>query len=256
MENSSIKVSDISYSVGEKKILSNTGIDIKKGDLIGIVGPNGAGKTTLLKVICGILKPLSGSIFIEDKDINTFKPKELFKKISYLSQNINFNFPFKVSEIVLMGRFPYLGKFENEGEGDFEIAKECLKLVDMQEFFDRNVLTLSGGEQQRVSLARVLAQKTDFLFLDEPLSNMDINHQLSIMQLLSSLSNEGKGISVVLHDLRLAYRFCTKVLILNEGNVVDFGTPKDVLKEEVISSVFKVRSHITNDSIELLAPVN
>lgn len=256
MENSNIKISDLSYSVGEKKILSNIGIDIKKDDLIGIVGPNGAGKTTLLKVICGILIPSSGAILIEGKNVTTFKSKELFKKISYLSQNINFNFPFKVSEVVLMGRYPYLGKFENENEGDFEIAKKCLQMVDMQNFIKRNILTLSGGEQQRVSLARVLAQKTDYLFLDEPLSNMDINHQLSIMNVLGSISNSGKGISVVLHDLRLAYKFCTKVLVLNQGRVIDFGAPQNVLKEELISSVFKVRSHITNDTIELLEPVN
>lgn len=255
MESSKIKVCDLSYSIYEKKILSNIDINIFKGDMLGIVGPNGAGKTTLLKVICGILNPSSGTVSVEGKDINSFKLKELFKRISYLSQNINFNFPFKVSDVVLMGRYPYLKKLENEGLEDFEIARKSLEMVDMQEFVDRNILTLSGGEQQRVSLARVITQKTDFLFLDEPLSNMDINHQLSVMNLLRSLSNNGRGVSAVLHDLRLAYKFCSKVLVLNNGKVVDFGDPKKVLNEDLISSVFKVKTKVVNNSVEFIQPI-
>ncbi len=254
MENSSVKVSDLSYSVNEKKILDNVSVEIKKGHLLGIVGPNGAGKTTLLKVICGILNSSCGAISVEGKNITSFKSKELFKKISYLSQNNNFNFPFKVSDIVLMGRYPYLSRLQNEGVEDFKIAIKALEMVDMQEFLDRNILTLSGGEQQRVSLARVIAQETDFLFLDEPLSNMDINHQLSIMNLLSSLSSNGKGLSVVLHDLRLAHRFCTKLLVLDKGKVVSFGDPKKVLNEDIISSVFKVKSRVSDNSLEFIQP--
>ncbi|MGH7885951.1 MAG: ABC transporter ATP-binding protein [Thermodesulfobacteriota bacterium] len=260
MEKSEIKIENVSYSTDKKKILNRINLSIKNGELLGIIGPNGAGKTTLLKIICGILNPSSGVIGLEDKNINNFKPKELYKKISYLPQKINFNFPFRVSEIVLMGRYPYFDRLKNEGPEDYKIAKDSLSKVDMLEFFDRNILTLSGGEQQRATIARVVAQDADFLFLDEPLSNMDINHQLSVMNLLRYLSSSGKGVSVVLHDLRLAYRYCSKVLVLNNGEVAAHGSPAVVLNEELISTVFKVRAAIVkdfaqNNSIDFIEPL-
>lgn len=261
MNTQEIKVEKLSFALKNKTILDNISIDIKRGELLGIVGPNGAGKTTFLKNLCNIHAPGGGTVTLDGKRISAFSPVELSKRICYLPQNINFNFPFKVSEIVLMGRYPYLKRMENEGKKDYEIAKSSLIMVDMLDFIERDILTLSGGEQQRVSLSRVIAQDTDFLLLDEPLSNLDINHQLSTMNLLKSLSRKGKGVVVVLHDLRLAYRYCTKLAVLNHGILVDQGSPAMVLNEQLISSVFKVKSamikdYAQNDSIDLIEPLD
>ena len=256
-----LKTKNLSYRIDKKSIVSNLNLELNKGELVGIIGPNGAGKSTFIKLITNILKPSDGSVYLSGKKISDYKIKELNKKIAYLPQNFTFTFPFKVLEIVLMGRYPHLGLLQNENKRDNKIALESLKLVNMGEFKDRNILTLSGGEQQRVSLARIITQQTDFLFLDEPISNLDINHQLLIMELLKSLSEQGKGVYVILHDIRLANKYCHKVIIFNEGQAVYQGTPNTVLNEEIISSVFKVKSEIKTDGtgesiIDFLEPTD
>lgn len=255
-----LKIENLTYRLKGRPIVENINTEIHGGELIGIVGPNGAGKTTLLKNICNILRPAEGKVLIEGKNIHGLKPAELSRKLCYLPQSIAFNFPFKVSEVVLMGRYPYLKRMENERLEDYGIARKSLEMVDMIDFMERDILTLSGGEQQRVSLSRVIAQDTDFLFLDEPLSNLDINHQLSVMDLLRSLSGEGKAVTVVLHDLRLASRYCTKLLVLNRGKLVAQGEPSSVLDEDLINEVFKVRSRLVTDgngieSLDLVEPL-
>ena len=244
----SIQLNNISYEVSRKTIISEFNMNLSTGEFVGIIGPNGAGKSTLLKLITSIIKPSTGNILLNDLDISEYKPKELNKIISYLPQNISYNFPFKVLELVLMGRYPHLGRLQNENSNDIEIANKSLQLVDMESFEERNILNLSGGEQQRVSIARVLSQNSDFIFLDEPISSLDINHQLSILKLLRSKSDQGKGVYAVLHDIRLAFDYCKKVIIMDKGQVVAEGTPEDILNEELISSVFKVKTSITRNS--------
>lgn len=242
-----LKIENLTYRLKGRPIVENINTEILGGELVGIVGPNGAGKTTLLKNICNILSPAEGKVMLEGINIDKLKPAELSRKMCYLPQSIAFNFPFKVSEVVLMGRYPYLKRMENERVEDYDIARKSLEMVDMLDFIDRDILTLSGGEQQRVSLSRVIAQDTDFLFLDEPLSNLDINHQLSVMDLLRALSGKGKAVAVVLHDLRLACRYCTKLVVLNHGRLVAQGDPSSVLSEDLINEVFKVRSRFITD---------
>ena len=255
-----LKIENLTFRLKGRPIIEDITTEVPGGELVGIVGPNGAGKTTLLKNICNILSPAEGKVLLEGKNIHELKPAELSRKLCYLPQSIAFNFPFKVSEVVLMGRYPYLKRMENERLEDYDIARKSLEMVDMLDFADRDILTLSGGEQQRVSLSRVIAQNTDFLFLDEPLSNLDINHQLSVMELLRSLSAKGKGVAVVLHDLRLASRYCTKLIVLNRGRLEAQGNPSCVLDEDLINEVFKVRSRFVKDSrgtesLELIEPV-
>ena len=244
----SIQLNNISYEASGKTIISELKLNLSAGKFVGIIGPNGAGKSTLLKLITNILKPSSGNILLNGKEISEYKPKKLNKIISYLPQNVSYNFPFKVLELVLMGRYPHLGKLQNENSNDIEIANKSLKLVDMESFEERNILNLSGGEQQRVSIARVLSQNTDFIFLDEPISSLDINHQLSILKLLKSMTNENKGVFTVLHDIRLAFDYCDKLIIMDNGQVAAQGTPEDILNEQLISTVFKVKTSITKNS--------
>ena len=240
-EKQSVKVSGLSYSVNGKTILADASFGVERNEFLGIVGPNGAGKSTLLRLLTRILNPTGGRILLDGEDLSRYEARELYRKISFLPQTSYFDFPLSVLEVVLTGRYPYLGIFESESEEDIKRAENCLSLVDMEGFSQRKVTTLSGGEQQRVSIARVLAQETDFIFLDEPSSHLDIHHKFALMELLRSIARRGKGVVAVLHDLGLASRFCDRVLVLENGCTVALGEPSRVLSEKLLSSVFKVR---------------
>ncbi len=241
MEKGSIKISGLSYRVNGKTIVDEVSFEVKRNEFLCIVGPNGAGKSTLLRLLARIINPTGGHIQFDGKDILEHEARELYRKISFLPQTSYFDFPLSVLEVVLTGRYPYLGIFESESEEDIRRAEDCLSLVDMEGFSRRKVTTLSGGEQQRASIARVLAQGTDFIFLDEPSSHLDIHHKFALMELLRSLAQEGKGVVAVLHDLDLASRFCDRILVLENGRVSALGEPSHTLSEELLSSVFKVR---------------
>lgn len=256
-----IEVKNASYRVNGKNILEDVSFSVREGDFISVIGPNGAGKSTLLKCMVRIIEPTSGSIKLAGKNISSYKLKELSKQVAFVPQNTDYNFPFSVSEIVLMGRIPHLGRLRVEGKEDYKVAEMCLKTVGMEEFSERIVTTLSGGEKQLVSIARAIAQEPKFLLLDEPTSNLDIYHQLNIMNLLRTLSDGKTGVVVVLHDLRLAAKFCDKILALSEGECVAFGNADDVLSEDIIENVFDVRVEIIrskrtgNKVIDLIEPV-
>lgn len=246
----SIDTVDVGYRVNGKRILEGITFSLSRGGFVGIVGPNGAGKTTLVKILVDILKPTSGKIRLAGRETSTYGRKELFQRVAFVPQSIDFSFPLKVLDVVLMGRMPYLGRLEIEGSKDYAIALSALKTVGMEEFAARVITTLSGGEKQLVALAKAIAQGTEFLVLDEPTANLDIYHQLKIMSLLRGLAHGGKGVAIVLHDLRLAAKFCTKVLVLDDGRAVNFGEPAEVLTEEAISEVFKVRVCVLRNEVD------
>ncbi|MCY3826040.1 MAG: ABC transporter ATP-binding protein [Candidatus Dadabacteria bacterium] len=241
MQREPLKTSGLSYGVNGKTIVENVSFEIKRNELLGIVGPNGAGKSTLLRLLARIINPTGGRILLDGENISEYEAKELYKKISFLPQTSYFDFPLSVLEVVLTGRYPYLGILESESKEDIKRAEDCLSLVDLEGFSRRKVTTLSGGEQQRVSIARVLAQGTDFIFLDEPSSHLDIHHKFALMELLESLAQEEKGVVAVLHDLDLASKFCERILVLENGRVAALGEPSRVFSEKLLSSVFKVR---------------
>jgi len=241
MQRELLKTSGLSYGVNGKIIVEDVSFEIKRNEFLGIVGPNGAGKSTLLRLLARIINPTGGRILLDGENISGYEAKELYKKISFLPQTSYFDFPLSVLEVVLTGRYPYLGILESESKEDIKRAEDCLSLVDLEGFSRRKVTTLSGGEQQRVSIARVLAQGTDFIFLDEPSSHLDIHHKFALMELLESLAQEGKGVVAVLHDLDLASKFCERILVLENGRVAALGEPSRVLSEKLLSSVFKVR---------------
>lgn len=232
-----LKSEDIKFSIGKKSILKGISIDVSNREFIGIIGPNGSGKSTFLKCLYRTLKPSSGSIIIDGTDINKINIKESAKKIAVVSQHNFYDFDFSVKDIVLMGRSPHKKMMERDNENDYKIMYDSLKKVDMLDFKDRNFNTLSGGEQQRIILARALAQKTDCLILDEPTNHLDIKYQLQLMNIVKELDIE---VIAAIHDLNIAAMYCDKIYVLKDGDIVAYGTPKEVLTKELIKQVYEV----------------
>ncbi|MBN1972956.1 MAG: ABC transporter ATP-binding protein [Sedimentisphaerales bacterium] len=236
-----IEVENLGFDYGQKTILQKVCININKGTFLGIIGPNGAGKTTLLNLLCGLLKPKTGSIQIDSKSIESYHVKELARKIAVVRQEFVPVFDFSVTEIVSMARTPYLGSFAFPTESDRQIIVESLELTDTAQFADRLLGSLSGGERQRVFIARALAQNTPILLLDEPTSFLDMKHQVGIYDLLKNAQfRQYKTIIAVTHDINLAAQYCDEILLLFPDQNYKFGSPKEVLVQEQISKVFGV----------------
>ena len=240
-----IQTEAIKFKIGKKDILNGISIDVNNKEFIGIIGPNGSGKSTFLKCIYRTLKPSSGIIKLDNININTLSMKESAKRIAVVSQHNYYDFDFSVSEIVLMGRSPHKKMMERDSKKDYEIMNECLRKVDMHNFKDRNFNTLSGGEQQRIILARALAQETNCLILDEPTNHLDIKYQLQLMNIIKNLDIE---VIAAIHDLNIAAMYCDKIYVMKEGNVVAFGAPKDILTSQLIKDVYEVDSIVNYDN--------
>jgi len=237
-----IEVKNLTWKYDKKTILSDINLSIARGTLTGIIGPNGSGKTTLLKNISSVLKPQRGSVFIEGKDILDYSARQLAQKMAFVPQNTNMDFDFTALDVVLMGRNPHLGRFQEESQEDIEIAQNAMRMTRTLEFQDRKITTLSGGERQRVIIARAIAQETDIILMDEPISNLDIRHQVDILNLIQDLvQNHGKTIITVLHDLNLAAHFCEEVLLLKNGRIYSKGTPKEVLTPDTVKDVYEIK---------------
>jgi len=222
--------------------LDQVGFRLDQGETLSVIGPNGSGKSTLIRVLSSVLKPESGKISLQQKPLAEFSKNELARKIAVVPQQTQITFSYTVLEIVLMGRAPYLKRFQLEGKRDLEMAKKALLLTDCAELSDRRIDEISGGEKQRVILARALAQEPEILLLDEPTAHLDLHHQIKFMQLLSRLRLESK-ISVLFttHDLNLASIFADQILILDRGKVAGLGKPEQVLNPELLSRVYQIK---------------
>ena len=236
-----IKAENINITLEKNNILKDINIEVDNKEVVGIIGPNGSGKSTLLKCIYRVLKPNDGAILLDNVDIKDMSVKESSKRLAVLSQHNNYNFDFTVKDIVLMGRSPHKKFMERDNKNDYDIANEALKKVDMFEFKDRSFQSLSGGEQQRVILARALAQQPQCLILDEPTNHLDIKYQLQLMRIV-----KGLGIEVIaaIHDLNIAAMYCDKIYVLKDGEIIKNGKPKDVLTQELIKDVYEVDAEV------------
>lgn len=236
-----IKAENINITLEKNNILKDINIEVDNKEVVGIIGPNGSGKSTLLKCIYRVLKPNDGAILLDNVDIKDMSVKESSKRLAVLSQHNNYNFDFTVKDIVLMGRSPHKKFMERDNKEDYDIVNEALKKVDMFEFKDRSFQSLSGGEQQRVILARALAQQPQCLILDEPTNHLDIKYQLQLMRIV-----KGLGIEVIaaIHDLNIAAMYCDKIYVLKDGEIIKNGKPKDVLTQELIKDVYEVDSEV------------
>lgn len=221
------------------EILKSINIDIEKKDFSGIIGPNGSGKSTLLKNISKILQPESGVIYYDRKLLNEYNAKELAKSMAVVPQETHINFDFSIYDLIMMGRNPYQDRWGRIKQEDKNIVERSMELTDTIKFRNKNINELSGGEQQRVIIARAIAQQPEVLLLDEPTASLDINYQREIYSLLSYLNNKlDITIIAVSHDLNLTGQYCDDIILLNNGNIFATGTPEEVLTAENISEVY------------------
>ena len=232
--------SKVSAGYNNLEILKDVSFNIEKGDFTGIIGPNGSGKTTLLRTATKIIKPFEGEIFLEGKNLANMPLKELAAVMAVVPQDTAFMFPFRVIDVVLMGRTPYIKRFGFESRKDLKISLEALEFVDAFHLKDRFIDELSGGERQRVIIAKAIAQEPRILFLDEPTTHLDISHQVQIFDLLRRM-NKKSGLTIVsiLHDLNLASDYCDKLILLDNGMIKSKGSPGEVLDYKTIEEVYK-----------------
>lgn len=240
-----ICATDIKMEIGNNQILKGVSIDSKSREFIGIIGPNGSGKSTLLKCIYRTLKPNNGCIMLGRQDISKMSVKESAKKLAVVSQHNYYNFDFSVGEVVLMGRSPHKKSLEPDNSEDYDIVNESLEKVGMLGFKNRSFSTLSGGEQQRVILARALAQQTPCLILDEPTNHLDIKYQLSLLNIVKSLN---LTVISAIHDLNIAAMYCDRLFVMKNGQIVGSGIPQEVLTKEFIKEIYDIDVEIVYDS--------
>ena len=237
-----LSIQKICAGYGDKIVLNDVNMDIEAGDFVGLIGPNGSGKTTLLRVISKVLKPFKGRVLLNEEDIETVSRSVLARSMAFLTQEISLNLPFTVRQMTLMGRFPYLSQYGKESDEDIAIAEDAMKLADVLHLADRFITEVSGGERQRALIAMCLAQQPDILLLDEPTNHLDIGHQLAVLDLIRKLNRQtNMTVVAVFHDLNIASEYCDKIMVLDKGQVVEFGTPKEVLTSEMILKVYRAK---------------
>lgn len=244
-----IRAKDIESTLGGNHILKGVDIEANNGDFIGVIGPNGSGKSTLLKCIYRVLKPDEGAIMIDGDDLLAMPYRKSAKIISVLAQHNYYNFEFSVRDVVLMGRAPHKRAMERDNAEDYRIVEEAMKTVGMLEFANRSFSTLSGGEQQRVILARALAQNTPCLILDEPTNHLDIKYQLQLMDIVKGL---GRTVISAVHDLNIAAMYCNRIYVMKEGKIICSGIPEKVLTSEMIRDVYEVEARVHKDERGIL----
>jgi len=224
----------------DQQVLQDIDLQFKPGSFTALLGPNGAGKTTLLKCLSGYLLPSAGRIMVNNRDTSEYNSKQLAHQIALIPQNFQLQFEYQVRELVLMGRFPYLNYLGSYTKEDKEIVTNILAELDLLDLAEKNFSELSGGEQQRVAIARALVQKTPILLLDEAFASLDVNHAISIMQLLSEINQkQNKTIILVSHNINLAVEYCSKVILMKQGKIISQGNPKDVITEDVLEEVYE-----------------
>ncbi len=234
-----IDVNSVSFRYLKDWVLQDISFQVGKGEFIGVIGPNGSGKSTLLKILYRLLSPQKGEVHFEFVPLKKMSRKDIAKKIAVVAQETYPLFPFRVMEIVLMGRSPYLGHLMFESERDLEIAKKAMEWTEILPISERPIDELSGGERKRVFIARALAQEPEVILLDEPTANLDIHHQIEFLDLILSLNRE-RGLTIIMasHDLNLASEFCDRLILLQKGGVYQIGTPGEVITRENIESVY------------------
>ena len=240
-----LKVKNVEFSYASVPILKDICIELAASEMLGVVGPNGAGKSTLLRCIDRILKPQRGSILLDEREIKKMSMIELAKKLGYIPQSTFQVFPATVFDTVLLGRRPHVGW--RSGEKDRKKVLKALQMLNIEKFAMRDINELSGGQQQKVFIARALTQEPDVLLFDEPTSNLDIKHQLEVMEIIKSIVRE-KEISAIMaiHDLNLASRYADRIIMMNGGEIFSAGDSVSVLTPESIKRVYGVEAEVHN----------
>lgn len=238
-----IRINNLSYGYAQKEVLRNLNIHIEEGGFYAVMGANGCGKTTLLRLVAGMLQPQEGSVEVQGRPVSHFKARELAQRMAFVRQHPQTDFEFSAQEIVMMGRNPYQHHLQNESDADRTIVEDSMRRTNSWHLRQARPSEMSGGELQRVMIARALAQQTPIMLLDEPIANLDIAHQFEVLELLRQINQEEhKTILLVIHDLNMALRYCDKLLLLHQGGILFQGAMPQGLTPENIAMVFGVDS--------------
>ncbi|MFZ2256849.1 MAG: ABC transporter ATP-binding protein [Clostridiaceae bacterium] len=251
-----MEIKNLNFGYDAKPVLNDINLSFPKGKFISILGPNGSGKSTLVKLILGLLKPIQGEIKVNTVDLSGLKMLQKARLMAYVPQIFQTNFEFTVKDVVGMGRYPYIKQFGNFTEKDTEICAEAMRITETVHLADQKVTKISGGESQRVSVARALAQTTPWILLDEPVNHLDISHQISILKSLKAMTPE-RTIIAVMHDLNLARDFSDHVILMQEGRIIKTGRPGECINPEVLSSIYDLeflKTYTEDRTMEYLFP--
>jgi iron complex transport system ATP-binding protein len=241
-----IRLADVGLSLGGVAVLDGVDLAVERGEFVGLVGPNGAGKTTLLRTVNGVLTPDTGTVTLSDDPVASLGPKAVGRRVATVPQDSHLGFAFTAEQVVEMGRTPHRSRLDwSDGSDAVEAA---LDRTDTATLRDRPVDELSGGERKRVLLARALAQETPALVLDEPTANLDINHQVRVLETVSEFVSAGRAAVAAIHDLDLAARYCDRLCLLSGGRVRAAGRPESVLRDPALTAAFDVRTAVTRDA--------
>lgn len=232
-----LEARNVSWSVDGQRIVDSVSLHVERGECVGLLGPNGCGKSSLLRMMYRHTRPDSGSVHLDGRDIWTLSPREFAQKVAVLGQESAHVFDYTVQEAVMMGRIPHQSPWARNSAHDLQVVEDCLRQVGCLHLAERDFSGLSGGEKQRVLLARALAQKPEVLVLDEPTNHLDIRYQLELMHLVKQ---SGRTVQVALHDLNIAAQYCDRIYVMQEGNVITRGTPASALTPENIARVYGV----------------
>lgn len=235
----------LGWKIGGATIVENIDLSVDRGELVGVIGPNGAGKTTLLRLIAGLLVPSEGTVRLDGRDLAAMDARSRARKLAFMSQDTAQTFPYTVMEILLTGRYPHLGRFEQESADDRERARRTLSYVGLAGLEDRGFGELSGGERQLVLFAKALVQDTETLVLDEPSSNLDIRHQDRIFSMAQELAGEKRAVLTSVHNLGVAAQYCSRLILLEKGRVAADGRPEEVLRGEILDRVYGIRTLVS-----------
>jgi len=251
-----LQMEGVDLRYGVRTIVSDISLKIDSGQVIGIIGPNGSGKSTILKALCRLLVPSAGQINLDGVELGHLSREAIARQIGVVPQSPLLPDGFTVLETVLMGRYPHLGLLRSESKKDLDIACRAMERANVQSLAYRHVGQISGGEKQRVLIARVLAQEPRFLLLDEPTTHLDIQHQLEVMELIRSLADSGLGVIEAVHDVSMAGRFCDRLILLKDGHIFKEGTPQVVITPDNIEQAFGVMAMVYGDLASGLLVVN
>lgn len=251
-----LEIKNVQLGYGSKTVINDLNLEITEGQIIGIIGPNGSGKSTIIKAISRVIPLRSGKIFLNSTDINRIPRKDFACILGVVPQIPLLPSTFSAFDIVLMGRNPHLGLLQHEGPKEFDIAWQAMKKTGTDHLADRRINELSGGEIQSLLIARVLAQETQVILLDEPTANLDIGRQSEILELIKQLCfKENLIVIAAIHDLNLATQYCDRLVLINEQKIQAEGTPKDVITNENIKAAYGAKDCVYNHPVNGLPVV-